>query len=90
MLRLMCNILKKSMLIHTWEETYIHVIIVVSVIKNPVHKMFPLLNPFVKMNYFVHKNSYLNDSTNLMYKYSVILFCKLMLIFISEHHLYFS
>ena len=77
MLRLICNILR--MLIHTGEEPhimsthtgkelYIHDIIVVSVIKNPVHKTYPLVNPLVKMNLFVHKNPLPQRYCNSMYK----------------------
>ena len=38
------------MSIHTSKEPYIHDAIVVSVIKNSVHKTYPLMNLLVKMN----------------------------------------
>ena len=40
--------------IRTIEEHYINDIIITSLIKNPVHKSYSLLNPLVKMNYSVH------------------------------------
>ena len=41
------------MLINTGEEPHTHDIVNVSFIKNPIHKTYPLSNPFVKMKYFV-------------------------------------
>ena len=40
--------------IHAGEEPYIYDTIIVSLIKSPVHKTYPLSNPLVKISFFVH------------------------------------
>ena len=38
--------------IHTGEEPYIYDFLIVSIVKNPVHKNNPMSNLLVKINYF--------------------------------------
>ena len=74
--------------IHTEEEPYIYNIIIVSLIKSPVYKTYPLSNPLVKISHSVHMATNLSQIQCLDHLCS---FCsvKQMPIFINGQHLYF-
>ena len=78
--------------IHTGEEPYTYNFIIVSFIKIPVPKNYPLSNLLVKINYFVHRELLAPKLLQIQCLNHLCSFCsvKLMLIIIKEQHLYFS
>ena len=75
--------------VHTEEEPHIHISIVESFINNPVNETYPCQTHRLKWTMMFTKTFDLeNFAKSLLKSDPLILFCKLMLLFSSEHHLY--
>ena len=80
------------MSIHAGDEPYIYGFIIVSFVKNQVHKNNPLSTYWVKSTFFVHRELMMAQLLQIQCLNYLCSFysVKLILIFIKEQRLYFS